>query len=157
MKPEVSVSTILATKGNEEMQDTIVMPRGVISTFLPSGLGNTMWRSPCSWEKFPGYCMGRGGMDVKWVMDRRGQAIRPLWRPETHPRQQRVLVPGHHSVFLSDLAFSNSTEGRWVLVEDHSWQCQASSCGFPGMASGCAEVGEICLFDEILMNEGASP
>lgn len=148
MKPEVRASTILATKGNEEMQEKMVMPGGVMSTSLSSGLGDTTWRSPRRWEKFPGDCVGRGGMEVKRVVDKRGK---PYGRSA-----DLKFIPGSSARRCQDIARC-STEGRWVLVEDLSWQCQASSCGFPGMASGCAEVGEIRLFEKILMDEGATP
>lgn len=56
-------------------------------------------------------------------------------------------------VFLIDSAFSSWTEGRWVLVEDHPWQCEANGCGFQ-MGGG---EGNPTLFDKMLINEGATP
>lgn len=46
-------------------------------------------------------------------------------------------------------------EGR-SLLKTIPGSARASSCGFPGMASRSAEVGEIRLFDKIRMNEGVS-
>lgn len=137
------MSTVLATPGSEEMQDKMVMPGERCQHRSPLG-----WVIPCGSHLVGGRTLlvGRGGMGVKRVMGERGQAVRPLWWSETCPRQQHAQMPGHRSVFLRDSAFSNSIEGRWVLPGDHPWQCPASSCAFPGMASRCAEVEEIiCL------------
>lgn len=43
------------------------------------------------------------------------------------------------------------------LLETTPGRARPAACGFPGMASGCAEVAGIRLCEKILMNEGAIP
>lgn len=54
------MATILTTEGNEEMWDKMVMPGGVMSTSLSSGLGNTMWGD---------LVVGRNCLVIAWVVE----------------------------------------------------------------------------------------